>query len=523
MAHKGIDFQNVSFAYPGMSFPLIEQCTCRFSGGWTGVVGANGAGKTTLLKLATGLLAPDAGKIVRPDIAIYCEQRTDEPPRDFEELMRAEDRDAVLIKADLGIGSGWLDRWNTLSHGERKRAQIGVMLRRRPDVLAVDEPTNHLDAWAKSLLVGALEKYRGIGLLVSHDRDLLDQLCGHCLFVDPPEIMLRRGGFTKAWEESQRDALARERRLQRARAERKKIERESARRRDEAAKSDERRSKRGLAPRDSDGREKIDRARTTGKDAVAGKLLRQIQGRLGQIRKKESEIKIRKTYEMGIWLPGSHSKRDLLFEIEAESLHLGGRRFLHHGGLVMQPDDRIALTGPNGTGKSTLIRRIVRSARVPAERLTYIPQEIDAAHSARILADARELPNKTLGVMMTIVSRLGSRPRRLLESVEPSPGETRKLLLAMGIARESQFIIMDEPTNHMDLPSIHCLEAALRDCPCGLFLVSHDIHFLRALTRKRWDIAPRSEAEIMPGSAAADSSKLDDLPAEFELREIQWD
>jgi macrolide transport system ATP-binding/permease protein len=506
-----------------MTSPLIENFTCRFHGGWTGVVGANGTGKTTLLKLATGLLAPDEGEIRRPEYSLYCEQRTDEPPALFDDLVAAEEGDAVLIRADLGIETDWLERWDTLSHGERKRAQVGVMLWRRPDVLAVDEPTNHLDYVAVALLAGALERYQGVGLLVSHDRGLLDRLCAHCLFVDPPEMVLRRGGFTKGWEESRREALAQERRLKRARAKRRKIEREAARRRSEASQSDRKRSKRGLAPKDSDGREKIDRARVSGKDAVAGKLYRQIQGRLRHAREQESEIKTKKTHRMGIWLPGTHSRRDLLFDIGAESLHLGGNRFLRHEGLVMQPDDRIALTGPNGAGKSTLVRRIVSSVNVPAEHLTYVPQEIDVIDSARILDDARELPNKTLGLMMTVISRLGSRPHRLLESAEPSPGETRKLLLAMGIAKEPHLIIMDEPTNHMDLPSIQCLEDALRDCPCGLLLVSHDMQFLRNLTKRRWDIAPVSGAEVACSSDVSDMPVGESRPLEFEIREVAWD
>jgi len=91
--------------------------------------------------------------------------------------------------------------------------------------------------------------------------------------------------------------------------------------------------------------------------------------------------------------------------------------------------------------------------------------------------------------MMTVVSCLGSRPHRLLESVEPSPGEIRKILLATGIANVPHLIVMDEPTNHLDLPSIQCLEQALAGCPCGLLLVSHDRRFLNSLAHKRWHIS----------------------------------
>ena len=496
MPRGGIDFQDVSFSYPGMTTPLIEGLACHFAPGWTGIVGANGTGKSTILKLATRVLEPDAGEIRSGGFAIYCEQRTDEVPYLFEDLVRAEDANAILIKIDLGIAPDWAARWQTLSHGERKRAQVGVILWRRPDVLAVDEPTNHLDIEARALLAKALRKFRGVGLLVSHDRELLDTLCDHSLFVDPPAADMRRGGYTKAHHEREREEESLRRRHDLARAMRKKIEREASKRREAADSSDARRSKRGLASGDHDGRDKINRARLTGKDAVAGKLLRQIQGRLRQARDREGTVRTKKTYETGIWLAGARSKRDTLFSIGKGEIDLGGGRTLVHPDLVMRPDDRIALTGPNGTGKSTLIRTIIASLDFPAERLTYVPQEIDLESSAGILERARGLPKDKLGFMMTVVSRLGSRPHRLLESVEPSPGETRKLLLAMGIANEPHLVIMDEPTNHMDLPSIECLEDALEGCPGGLLLVSHDIRFLRRLTRKRWNIAPSDDQTI---------------------------
>ena len=105
------------------------------------------------------------------------------------------------------------------------------------------------------------------------------------------------------------------------------------------------------------------------------------------------------------------------------------------------------------------------------------------------------MPHEQLGHLMTIVSRLGSRPNRLLESTEPSPGEARKLLLAIGMTHKPNVIMMDEPTNHMDLPSIECLEAALADCPCCLLLVSHDRRFLEKLTEQEWRIRHQAASE----------------------------
>jgi ATPase subunit of ABC transporter with duplicated ATPase domains len=324
--------------------------------------------------------------------------------------------------------------------------------------------------------------------------------------VDPPEIIMRRGGYTKVYTQLQREEESARRKHELAKTARKKIEREASKRRAAASQSDLRRSKRFLAPRDHDGREKIDRARVSGKDAIAGKLLRQIQGRLKQAREKEGGTGVKKTYETGIWLPGARSKRDVLFSIDEGSIELGAERSLRYPKLVMHPNDRIALTGPNGMGKSTLVRHIIESLDMPEERLTYVPQEIDRLSSSAILKRARDLPRKTLGRMMIAVNRLGSRPQRLLESVEPSPGETRKLLLALGIAHEPHVIIMDEPTNHMDLPSIQCLEDALDGCPCGLLLVSHDKLFLKRLTNRWWDVL-----------------RFDHPSDDVELREKRWE
>ena len=471
-----------------MSDLLFKDLSLHFPAGWTGIVGANGSGKTTMVRLAIGDLSPQTGTVETILRAEYCQQRTDERPCGFGELLESKDAAACRIRGRLGVQNDWPHRWPSLSHGERKRSQIAVALWREPEILAVDEPTNHLDDDARKMLQQALEEFKGIGLLISHDRELLDGLCRQCVFIDPPGVVVRPGNYSEAAAQTKMEIQSVKRKRENLKKEFARVKLTTDRRRDKAAGADRKRSKRGLAPKDNDGREKIDMARISGKDAVAGKLLRQMEGRLRQTEERLREVKIAKVYRLGIWMEGECSKRNTLFFCPKAKIPLGKGRCLSHPDLVMKPSDRIALTGPNGAGKSTLICRIVSNLTMSSQRLVYVPQEIDRQTSRVVMAQLKTLNHEEMGRLLTVVSRLGSRPERLLQSRDPSPGEVRKLLLAFGIVKRPHLIIMDEPTNHMDLPSIECLESALADCPCGLLLVSHDLHFLRTLTEMRWDI-----------------------------------
>jgi ATPase subunit of ABC transporter with duplicated ATPase domains len=485
---SSVVFHDVGFRHDGSADPIFAGLSVHFPRGFTGVVGANGAGKTTLLRLATGALLPERGEVLSPGDVILCPQRTDTPPEGLDAFLDADDGEAWMLRGRLGVSAEGAARWSTLSHGERKRIQIAVALWRAPALLAIDEPTNHIDAEARDLLAHALRRHRGVGLLVSHDRALLDALCAQCLWLERPEASLVPGGYTAARSQREADRASAVRARHRARTERDRLAREVARRREQSSRSHRDRSKRGLAPKDHDARYRKNLARVTGKDGRAGRSLRQLQGRHRQLEARLEASRVEKVSELGIWLPGSRSRRGRLFHVEAGGLPLGAGRRLHLPELSMGADDRVAITGPNGTGKSTLVRALLERVVLPDEKLTVMPQEIEAARGAALLDEARRLDPERLGQVMAVVSRLGSRPGPLLESAEPSPGEVRKLLLALGMARAPHLVVMDEPTNHLDLPSIECLEAALVGCPCGLLLVSHDEDFLQRLGVRRWRI-----------------------------------
>ncbi|MEO6993818.1 MAG: ATP-binding cassette domain-containing protein, partial [Lacunisphaera sp.] len=414
----------------------------------------------------------------------------DEPPEMFEDFIWAPD--ATVLKAQLRVSEDWPERWSTLSHGERKRAQIAVALWREPAVLALDEPSNHIDTDARRLLLQALKDFSGVGLLVSHDRALLDELCTQCLIIDPPDAVLRPGGVTQAMEQQDTDEASARSANEVLKRTETRLQAEAQRRRviaDQKTAAMRGSKQKKIPAHDHDGRAMRNLAKMSGKDAYAGKMVAQMNQRAGKIAKERSELTVRKRYETGIWVEGaSFMPRDFLLRLPAGTLPLGGGRQLHFPDLEIGGASRIALTGANGLGKSTLIKHVLAHLELPAEKLVTVPQEISADDSRALLDSVKRLPNEELGRVMITISRLGSRPARLLESALPSPGEVRKLLLALGIVRGPHLIVMDEPTNHMDLPGIQCLEEALADCPCAMLLVSHDETFLEKITEIDWHL-----------------------------------
>jgi ATPase subunit of ABC transporter with duplicated ATPase domains len=189
-------FTAVYFSYPSTVEPVLRELNLEFHEGWTGVTGDNGAGKSTFLMLAAGILEPQTGNIEGAG-GIYCPQRTDDPPEFWEDFFYDSGHEGGRLMSRLGIEADWPYRWESLSHGERKRLQLGVALWRRPPLLAIDEPTNHLDREGRAFVEAALETYTGVGLLVSHDRALLDGLCANCLFIRQGRAALRPGGVSR--------------------------------------------------------------------------------------------------------------------------------------------------------------------------------------------------------------------------------------------------------------------------------------------------------------------------------------
>ncbi|MDR1325199.1 MAG: ATP-binding cassette domain-containing protein [Treponema sp.] len=494
-----LSFKHVEFSYSASVFPVLQNLCFELHEGWTGVTGENGAGKTTLLLLAADLLKPLGGVIQRPESQLYCPQRTDQLWEDERfrtavgDFFFSGDNEAGRLMNTLRIEWDWTDRWDSLSHGERKRLQLAVALFHKPRMLALDEPTNHLDHEARVLVGEALDAYDGIGLLVSHDRALLDRLCENCLFLEAGNAVLRPGGVSAGLGEDAREQLGKQRERKNLQTERKRLAAEADKRRRTVEGSRNRLSQSRVDPKDHDTRRKIRLAVLSGKDKIGADLYKHMENRLEKADEALDEARFRQERPTGLTLHATASKADRLLFLEAGDIPLGGERRLAFPELTIAPLDRVALIGPNGAGKSTLIRHIL--ANVPERvSLLYVPQELSVEESNVLFAQLMNIDEKSRGEILSRFSRLGSDPRGLLQSTSsgrgaPSPGETRKLLVAHGVFQNPALVIMDEPTNHLDLKSIQLLEAMLNEAVCALLLVSHDEVFLSRLTQRSWVIS----------------------------------
>jgi macrolide transport system ATP-binding/permease protein len=491
MSYINLRFAGVSFSYGTSIEAVLRDVNVNFDNGWTGIIGPNGVGKTTLAKLAAGLLEPDSGTIIKSNdylTGLYCEQTTELLPDHAEDFFMNDDNETGKLKSILGIQPEWMNGWNYLSHGERKRVQIAIMLWKNPDILVLDEPTNHLDAETTELISNALFSYEGIGLLISHNRQLLDKLCKECLFIKKDSFVLRPGGITVGLEQEKIEIKNKIRNYETAQEKFEKLNRSVSKHKEKLKSKKKLLSKKGLDKKDFSGKAKVDMARISGKDKPFAQKVKQMDGKLDKAKEKMDNTYFHERRTDGFMFTGEKAENNLLFSLEEGDIPVCTSFFITSPALIIKPDNRIGITGVNGAGKSLLIKYIYSSLRLSHDKLVYIPQELDSVEISNIMDEVKNLNRNDLGKLFTVIFRLGSEPERVMNTGSPSPGELRKIMLALGILKNPAMIIMDEPTNHMDLPSIECLEDALRDFKGALLLVSHDYTFLKKLTNIEWRI-----------------------------------
>ncbi|MFD7993891.1 ABC-F family ATP-binding cassette domain-containing protein [Streptomyces mexicanus] len=531
---------SLSFAWPDGT-PVFHGLDVSFGPGRTGLVGVNGSGKSTLLKLIAGELTPAGGAVhvsgevgrlpqnvtldtaLRVDEALGIAERRaalhaieagDVSEAHFETVgddWDVEER-ALATLGELGLGHIDLDRTvGEVSGGESVLLRLAALLLRRPDVLLLDEPTNNLDLYARRRLYAAVTAWPGVLVVVSHDRELLD-LVDQIADLHGGEVTWYGGNFSAYEEALAVEQEAAERMVRAAEADLRKQKRELA----DAQVKLARRKRYGQKMWDSKREPKIVMgARKRAAQESAGKHRILHEERLAEARERLDEAveAVREDDEIRVDLPytavppgrGVLTLREL-------TMAYGARV---EGGLDLHGPERVALIGRNGAGKTTLLRTIAgelppvsgeATVHVP---LRFLPQRLDVLDGELSVAEnvARFAPGATNNHIRARLARFLFRGARADQKAATlSGGERfRAALAALMLAEPApQLLMLDEPTNNLDMASVRQLTTALESYEGALIVAGHDLPFLESIGITRWLLLEEGELKETSREAVTD-------------------
>ncbi|MEU8752994.1 ABC-F family ATP-binding cassette domain-containing protein [Streptomyces chartreusis] len=530
-----ISCTSLSFAWPDGT-AVFEGLDVAFGPGRTGLVGVNGSGKSTLLKLVAGELTPvdgvvrvagevgylpqnvtldtalkvdEALGIAAKRAALHAIEAGDVAEEHFETVgddWDVEER-ALATLGELGLGHVELDRTiGEVSGGESVLLRLAALLLRRPDVLLLDEPTNNLDLYARRRLYAAVESWPGVMVVVSHDRELLD-LVDQIADLRSGEIAWYGGNYSAYEEALATEQEAAERMVRVAEADLKKQKRELV----DAQVKLARRKRYGQKMWDQKREPKIVMgARKRAAQESAGKHRIMHEEKLAEAKERLDDAvdAVRDDDEIRVDLPYTAVPpgRSVLTLRDLELVY--GARVA--GGLDLHGPERIALIGRNGSGKTTLLRTIAgelapvageATAHVP---LRFLPQRLDVLDDELSVAEnvARFAPGATNNRIRARLARFLFRGARADQRAATlSGGERfRAALAALMLAEPApQLLMLDEPTNNLDMASVRQLTTALESYEGALIVASHDLPFLESIGITRWLMVEEGELkEITP-------------------------
>lgn len=350
------------------------------------------------------------------------------------------------------------------------------------------------------MILDALKLFEGMGIIVSHDRFFADSLCTKTVYLFNESKAYSSGenkiaadvysaGLTQALELRQKNADSSRENWNALNSKAQKEKQMSNRLLAETAKSHARLSKKNVDVKDHDTKLKIDSYRLTGADRTTGDEKARVDSQLERTQAQRDSIKKSLKRKEGFSINTADFSKPVI--IDAAQIKAGEYE-VSSPYLEISSSSKIGLSGPNGTGKTLFIKHIISEMEQKGSRdkVLYLPQEISAEEEKSILTDFKKLDEDEKGEVLSTLYRLGSEPESFQGTVNSvSPGELRKLMISMYITKPIMLLILDEPTNHMDITSIMALENALADINCGLLIVSHDESFLQKTTQSRYVIS----------------------------------
>jgi len=466
MAPPLLTLQDIYLTFGGT--PLFEGAELTVSAGERlCVVGRNGSGKSTLLKIAAGMMESDSGRrFLQPGVTIrYLAQEPDfgdaKSVTEYvnSHLAPADDsHTGQQLLETLGLTGD--EQPATLSGGETRRAALAAAMAPRPDILLLDEPTNHLDLPAIEWLEQALREFRGAIVMISHDQRFLENLSRTTLWVDRGTTRHLDQGFGSFLE--WRDKVLEEEELERHKLDRRIVREEHWLRY-------------GVTARRKRNQRRL-------KDLHSLRATRQ------------SERSERQPAQVTMAAQTGQASGKLVLEAKNLSKAFDGRLIVADLTLRIQRGDRLAIVGANGTGKTTLVNLLTGALEADDGTLKFganlelvtLEQSRSSLHPDSTLkevltegrGDTVVLNGKARHVAAYMKDFLfkpeqaGTPVRRL------SGGERGRLMLARALSRPSNIMVLDEPTNDLDLETLDVLEELLADYPGTLLLVSHDRSFI---------------------------------------------
>jgi ATP-binding cassette subfamily F protein uup len=429
------------------------------------LVGRNGSGKSTLLKVAAGLVTPDSGeRFAHPGASIrYLPQEADfngfETVRAYVEagLGPADDPYAAeYLISELGLSGD--DNPEQLSGGEARRAALARVLVAKPDVLLLDEPTNHLDLTAIEWLETTLQASRSALILISHDRRFLETLSRATVWLDRGRTRRLEQGF--AAFEDWRDKVLEEEEIERHKLDR-----------------------------------KIVREDQWMHGGVTGRRKRNVR-RVRELKAMRQEVRDRRYTVGSVRLDAAEGglSGKLVVETSGVSKSYDGRDIVSNLDLRVMRGDRLGIVGPNGAGKTTLVKLLTGQVAPDSGTIRHganleivsLDQRRDELNPNWTVSDALTggrgdqvvINGKARHVASYMKDFLFLPEQRLSPIRVLSGGERARLMLARALAKPSNVLVLDEPTNDLDLETLDLLQELLSDYPGTLLLVSHDRDFL---------------------------------------------
>ena len=456
--------------------PVFEGVTLSLAANERAVlVGRNGAGKSTLMKVIAGRIEPDEGQVWRqPGVrAVYLSQEPD--LSGFDTLLEFAVQDLPAISAEdrhvaeaelMALGLDPSANPATQSGGQKRRAALARAFAADPDILLLDEPTNHLDIPAIEQLEGRLQGFRGALLMVSHDRRFLEKISTSCYWLRQGKVRRFGSGYDK-FDDWANDVEAEEE---------KALDRLNTQ-----LKAEQRWLERGVTAR---------------RKRNMGRLRKVMDMRAERSARKHGLNEIRATSDMTLETAEGSGKRVIEARGISKSFETpaGRLQIVEDLTIRIQRGDRLGIVGPNGAGKSTLIKVLLGELEPDTGsiklgtnlEIAYLDQGRAKLDPADTLWQALAPEGGDQIVVRGTPRHVASYAQDFLFKSEQlrqpvsalSGGERNRLLLAIALAKPSNLLVLDEPTNDLDMETLELLEDMLAEYDGTLLLVSHDRAFL---------------------------------------------